>query len=91
MVVGEDRGKVRNIVHPHISKFRELYASALHEVEDCVSQTGDCFHQVRPVCAVCAQQHLNELLFDTRVGAIVLLCQLNPALTCLLRHAGHQP
>lgn len=48
MIVGEDRGKVRNIVHPHISEFCELYASALREVEDCVSQTGDCFHQVSP-------------------------------------------
>uniref|UniRef100_A0A8C4QID9 Phosphatidate cytidylyltransferase, mitochondrial n=1 Tax=Eptatretus burgeri TaxID=7764 RepID=A0A8C4QID9_EPTBU len=31
MVVGEDRSKVENIVHPNLEEFRRLYAQFLHE------------------------------------------------------------
>lgn len=75
MIVGEDRDKVRNIVHPHLSKFHELYSSSLREVEDYVTLAGDSFHQVRVVVLLVVYHQqcilVEELLVDLPSGGVV--------------------
>ena len=40
MIVGEDKGKVHNIVAPNVHKFRDLYAEVIHENQSLSFSNG---------------------------------------------------